>query len=1849
MTKRNRLLVVLAAVMAFALAAAFLLFSPPQTAFAERSSTAWTTIGEIYNDSTKAFNEDNLKKLYKALTGTDTFASVQTAADSGKTSADFRNQNVESNNVSVWFGGKKWDAVYLTTAQNGGGDTQKGDVILDLWQSADNIDKQKVGFLDWDAERTDVNDTYPANMYSTSTLRVKTLNAGGYCLTSKNTLGTKQEQDSNNQYARFTMSTVGNSLTKYIATPAEVGYQEHEFDGNSAADIANQVYKQQKQYYLPNDAYGEPNTGGEWYSTDYGNLYSNKDDSRVDGAKYGAWKDDYLWIPSITEAGCGVTGTGLWNTDFSLRSSAGTKGTDWTWFRSGYSSDQTYSNTGYYFFVFVLGVLDENNNHADWSNLTSTDPNFVRPALHLNLTAANKNTGSAWTTVGEIYNDGSSSFNRDNMQALYTALTGAGSYGDVRTALNGGNKTSADFREQNVGKNVQVTFGGIKWDAVYLTKAKNGDFILDLWQSADNVSETPSKYANRSSASDNPTASYPDNMYSTSLIRVQTLNAGGYMSTSGSALAEKTEQDANNKYARFTMSSADKSLVQYIVQPKDVAYQETESAVGNSGVSNICPNDAYGTPSSGNWFNDGKYNYTGKGTAYNETKYEAWKNDYLWLPSLAETGKSDTANQNGLWKTDASLRSTVATGGASYAWLRSGGSGYATFACYLTLSGGYDIGNVCTEYAVRPAIHLNLTAINNSLKKVVNAPEIKSLTYTGSNLKADISETTEYKIISNEGGVEVGTYDVELQLKSPDDYKWADEEPNKEFKLLKYEITTATNEWTGGGVSLDGWTYGDTPQSPSAPSKFGTATYTYYNDKNGVADTSPLGAQPTNAGTYWVKATVAALKSTKDPSKNNYDELVSAPVSFEIKKATLTIKSAEVKTKPYDGTTTVTINNITFDGIMTGDESKVLFDSCTAAFESANASDSATVNISAVTLKGEAAGNYTVDTSNLPTITGKIEKATATVTVSTPQNAIYDGTVQSATVSISVTSGAPELKESDYKVSYQGKVLTNKTPKNADTYTVTVTLTGNAAINYKISGSSTGNTTTAEFTVGRATVKSLPNLNKSTVTYNGDIQYASAINESFETGVNGETLKINDDYTVTYMVKGVITDPKNADTYTVTVALTNSANASNYTLEKNTAEYTIGKAQITVSGKYSDSRDYNGVKYEFKITDEGLFNGLTVEMNADDPEFEITIATDKSANTYTGNIKVEYDVVNFDLTNDGTYTVTINKAELTLTLTVVDGGKPYDGYDTATVTGEITADSIFGSDDVTIAEIIANFNDKNVGKNKPIKITQVTLGGTEAGNYTVVLKDLPAITGDIEQATIEVVWSGYTGLVYDGNSKAITASTTGVMINGKAEEVILSITYVSNTPGIELVGDIPLNAGSYTATASTSNGNYALSGNTKTYTVAKQQVAAPTIASKVYNRAPQTAYVEQSELYEVTENDGGTDVDNYNVKLTLTDSKNYAWTTSDEAEIVLTFTITKATYDMSGVTFEDFSIIYDGEEHSIFIGGALPFEEVTVRYENNGQTAVGEYTVTAIFEGDAHNYEPIPEKTATLTILKVVHNLSNIIFADVKVKYDGEAHGIYIEGELPTNVTVTYEGNGQTEPNIYTVTAVFSDPDGEFDRKTATLTILRTQTQTAPKEESSSGGSSSSSGSGETGGEGGSSGESGANAPEVLIESEEGFDPTLELVVEKVEDVERNYLAWGADEVSQKYAVKLYNRDGEEVPIEGKVTVRLLIPEAFREKDFDLMAMAKAGAASANDGVQTVAISAMTGATSVTFTRDGDYVVFEADGLSDYVFTSSYTPYFPIIIAATGVLLVDVAAMIALAVVIKKKLQRKAR
>ena len=172
------------------------------------------------------------------------------------------------------------------------------------------------------------------------------------------------------------------------------------------------------------------------------------------------------------------------------------------------------------------------------------------------------------------------------------------------------------------------------------------------------------------------------------------------------------------------------------------------------------------------------------------------------------------------------------------------------------------------------------------------------------------------------------------------------------------------------------------------------------------------------------------------------------------------------------------------------------------------------------------------------------------------------------------------------------------------------------------------------------------------------------------------------------------------------------------------------------------------------------------------------------------------------------------------------------------------------------------------------------------------------------------------------------------------------------------------------------------------------------------------------------------------------DSANY----NPIANMTATLTINKASYDMSQVVFADKSVAYDGNAHSLEATN-LP-DGVTVTYIGNNQTNVGTYTVLAVFSGDSANYNPIANMTATLTVTQ--NKVQGVTFDSRTVTYDGAAHSLAIEGNLPQDIAVVYEGNSQTNAGTYTVTAKFVGSNPNFEQlpdMTATLTIEKRELQ----------------------------------------------------------------------------------------------------------------------------------------------------------------------------------------------------------
>ncbi len=181
-----------------------------------------------------------------------------------------------------------------------------------------------------------------------------------------------------------------------------------------------------------------------------------------------------------------------------------------------------------------------------------------------------------------------------------------------------------------------------------------------------------------------------------------------------------------------------------------------------------------------------------------------------------------------------------------------------------------------------------------------------------------------------------------------------------------------------------------------------------------------------------------------------------------------------------------------------------------------------------------------------------------------------------------------------------------------------------------------------------------------------------------------------------------------------------------------------------------------------------------------------------------------------------------------------------------------------------------------------------------------------------------------------------------------------------------------------------------------------------------------------------------TEVGEYKVVASFDVSDNYNKPNSVSA----TLKITKANYDLSGIVFTDTNLEYTGKAQSIFVTGELP-EGLSVSYLNNKKTAIGSYTVTAVFTNSNPNYNTPDNMRAVLTISSDKVEIIGLVFNGREFEYDGTEKSLTVLGNIPEGVVITYTNNGKIDAGKYLVTASFSVPDGYINpgEKTAVLTI----------------------------------------------------------------------------------------------------------------------------------------------------------------------------------------------------------------
>lgn len=102
---------------------------------------------------------------------------------------------------------------------------------------------------------------------------------------------------------------------------------------------------------------------------------------------------------------------------------------------------------------------------------------------------------------------------------------------------------------------------------------------------------------------------------------------------------------------------------------------------------------------------------------------------------------------------------------------------------------------------------------------------------------------------------------------------------------------------------------------------------------------------------------------------------------------------------------------------------------------------------------------------------------------------------------------------------------------------------------------------------------------------------------------------------------------------------------------------------------------------------------------------------------------------------------------------------------------DVTFAGLVEGDTLTVASATGAFEDKNVGDDKPVSISEINLGGEDAGNYTV---SLPAsVTATIFPKGVTITGTTAEDKVYDGTTAATVAQAGEVTGKLEGDDVIV--------------------------------------------------------------------------------------------------------------------------------------------------------------------------------------------------------------------------------------------------------------------------------------------------------------------------------------------------------------------------------------------------------------------------------------------------------------------------------------------
>ncbi len=184
----------------------------------------------------------------------------------------------------------------------------------------------------------------------------------------------------------------------------------------------------------------------------------------------------------------------------------------------------------------------------------------------------------------------------------------------------------------------------------------------------------------------------------------------------------------------------------------------------------------------------------------------------------------------------------------------------------------------------------------------------------------------------------------------------------------------------------------------------------------------------------------------------------------------------------------------------------------------------------------------------------------------------------------------------------------------------------------------------------------------------------------------------------------------NAGTYNNVELIFTPDNANNYTPITISANITITKATPIVNSISETNAVYGNTLADITLPEDE--NGSW--------SFVSPLTTSVGDATETGReFGIRYtpnDLINYN-SKDVNVNIKVTQKELTVT-GVTAQSKEYDGNTTAKVT-HTGLTGVVGSDDIGLENIVANFDNKNVGDNKVVTLAPLALTGAKKNNYSI--------------------------------------------------------------------------------------------------------------------------------------------------------------------------------------------------------------------------------------------------------------------------------------------------------------------------------------------------------------------------------------------------------------------------------------------------------------------------------------------------------------------------------------------------